>query len=210
MGAGALRGRRVYYAPRSPKAPSASASARLPYVRAALSDPVDAADHVRGATHAPLTLVEYGDYECTYCRSAGDQVDTLLHELGDDARFAFRHFPVALVHPHAHQAAEAAEAAAGQLRFWEMHGLMLNTHRVLDVQTLLALARDLDLDETQVQAELASHDHLRRVRRDISSGHRSGVSRTPSFFVNGLRFEREHDFATVDELMTAVRAACLS
>lgn len=175
-----------------------------------LSDPVGPIDHVRGGKHPRLTLVEYGDYECMYCRAAANQVSVLLDELGDDARFAFRHFPVALVHPHSHQAAEAAEAASQQDRFWEMHQLMLDTRRMLELQTLLALANRTGLDESRVQTALASHEHLSRVRRDIESGLRAGVKSTPSFFVNGVRFQREHGFTTVEELVDAVRAACLA
>lgn len=179
-----------------------------PTIKDQLGDPIGAEDHVFGRPHAPLTLVEYGDYECTYCRQAGDQVNRLLSELAGGARFAFRHFPVALVHPHAHRAAEAAEAAAQQGRFWDMHHRLLATHRVLDLRKLLALARELGLDEDRFQSDLGSHEHLARVRRDIESGMRSGVTRTPTFFVNGQRFERAYDAETVDGLIAAVRAAC--
>ena len=150
-------------------------------------------DHVRGPADAPAELVEYGDYECPFCAAAYPIVEGLLADAGDAIRFAFRHFPMSTVHPHAERAAQAAEAAAAQGRFWPMHELLFaNQHRLGD-RDLLGYARVLDLDVDRFARELATRVHLGRVREDLMSGVRSGVNGTPTFFTNGLRHDGSHD-----------------
>jgi protein-disulfide isomerase len=150
-------------------------------------------DHVRGPADAPTELVEYGDYECPYCAAAYPVVEGLLADAGDAVRFAFRHFPLSTVHPHAERAAQAAEAAAAQGRFWPMHELLFaNQHRLGD-RDLLGYARALDLDVDRFAMELDTRVHLGRVREDLMSGVRSGVNGTPTFFTNGLRHDGSYD-----------------
>ena len=150
-------------------------------------------DHVRGPVDAAAELVEYGDYECPYCAAAHPVVEGLLADAGDTIRFAFRHFPLSTVHPHAERAAEAAEAAGAQGRFWPMHDLLFaNQHRLGD-RDLLTYARALDLDVDRFASELSTGVHLGRVREDLMTGVRSGVNGTPTFFTNGVRHDGPHD-----------------
>jgi protein-disulfide isomerase len=160
-------------------------------------------DHVQGPAAAPLTLVEYGDFECPYCGAAHPVVKEVQRILGDDLRFVFRHFPLTRIHPHAFQAAEIAEAAAIQGRFWQMHDHLLENQRHLRTSALLSYAEELGLDVARVQTELEGHVHEARVRDDVRSGLLSGVNGTPTFFVNGARHDGSHD---VDTLLAALRA----
>lgn len=166
-----------------------------------LSVPISERDHVlsRGAE---LTLLEYGDYECPYCAAAHPVVKQLLRRVGDDVRYAYRHFPLTQIHPRAQLAAEAAEAAGSQGRFWELHDLMFETRR-LSPHELLALATQIDLDADRFAAELDTHAHLPRVREDFLTGIRSGVNGTPTFFVDGVRHNGGWD---LDSLLEALEA----
>jgi protein-disulfide isomerase len=165
--------------------------------------PVDGRDHVRGPADAPATLVEYGDYECTYCGLAHPIVEEVQRRLGRQLRFAFRHFPLAEIHPHAQPAAEAAEAAGAQGRFWEMHDLLYKNQQALDDADLLRYAHALELDLTRFVSELADRTWETRVREDFMSGVRSGVNGTPTFFVNGVRHDGPWD---ADSLIEALMA----
>jgi len=169
-----------------------------------LAVPVGPRDHIIGPDTAPVTLVEYGDYECPYCGAAHPIVQALVDRLGDDLRFVFRHFPLAQAHPHAQQAAEAAEAAGVQGKFWQMHDLLYEHQTALDSHHLLAYAGALGLDVERFASELASHVHADRVRQDFMSGVRSGVNGTPSFFINGRRHDGSYDLRT---LLAAIVAA---
>jgi Na+/H+ antiporter NhaA len=170
-----------------------------------LADDVDPArDHVRGATDAPVTLVEYGDYECRYCGQAEVVVRQLLQEFGDDLRYVWRHLPLAEVHPHAQLAAEAAEAAAGQGAFWAMHDTLLTHQGELRPGDLRRYAVELGLDADRLSDELGRHVYRERVAEDVAGADASGVAGTPSFFVNGGRHDGAYDIAT---LSAAVRAA---
>jgi protein-disulfide isomerase len=165
-------------------------------------------DHVRGPADAPTELVEYGDYECPFCAAAYPVVEGLLADAGDVIRFAFRHFPMATVHPHAERAAEAAEAAGAQGRFWPMHELLFANQDRLGDGDLVAYARSLDLDVDRFSSELATGVHLDRVREDLMSGVRSGVNGTPTFFTNGLRHDGPYDARSLAKgLGLAVRAS---
>ena len=162
--------------------------------RAKLSLPVGERDHIIGPEDAPVTLVEYGDYECPYCRAAHLIVKEVREVMGDHLRFVFRHFPLTQIHPHAEVAAEAAESAGAQGSFWEMHDLMYENQEVLDPRHLVAFAEQLSLDTIRFARELRDHVYHDRVRQDFTSGVRSGVNGTPAFFINGFRYDGSWDF----------------
>jgi protein-disulfide isomerase len=165
---------------------------------AALTLPVaDDRDHIQGAPDAAVTLVEYGDYECPYCGAAYPIVKEVQEAMGDGLRFVFRNFPISTAHPHAEQAAEAAEAAAAQGRFWPMHDLLYENQQRLEAEDLLAYAGQLGLDAARFESEFEGHVHAARVHEDFMSGVRSGVNGTPTFYVNGVRHDDSYDFETL-------------
>ena len=149
----------------------------------------DDRDHVQGVADAPVTLVEYGDYECPYCGMAYPIVKSLQRALGNRLRFVFRNFPLKDSHPHAEHAAEAAEAAAAQGRFWEMHDTLFENQQRLRDDDLVAYSNTLGLDAARVAKELAEGTWTKRVGDDFRSGVRSGVNGTPTFFINGERYD---------------------
>jgi len=169
-----------------------------------LTLPVAPRDHTQGPTRAPVTLVEYGDYECPHCGRAYPIVKAIQEELGERLRFVFRNFPLSEMHPNAENAAEAAEAAADQGKFWEMHDAIFEHQRALEPPHLVALAAKLGLDSTQVASDLKSHTHAPRVREDFMSGVRSGVNGTPTFFLNGVRYDDSWDQETLQAALEAV------
>lgn len=152
---------------------------------------------------AAVTLVEYGDFECPHCRSAHVMLDNLFAQLGDRFRLVFRHFPLTQMHPHAGQAAEAAEAAAAQRRFWDMHDLLFDHQNALGDDDLVAYAAELRLDVERFGLELVQGSHRPRVQDDFLSGVRSGVNGTPTFFVN----DRRHDGSWDEDSLGAVIVA---
>jgi protein-disulfide isomerase len=154
-------------------------------------------DHIQGAPDAAVTLVEYGDYECPYCGAAYPIVKKVQEAMGDGLRFVFRNFPITTAHPHAEQAAEAAEAAAAQSQFWPMHDLLYENQQRLDAGDLLAFADRLGLDVDRFERELEQHVHAARVHEDFMSGVRSGVNGTPTFYVNGVRHDDSYEFDTL-------------
>ena len=151
--------------------------------------PVSAHDHIRGPVNAPLTLVQYGDFQCPHCAAAYPEVAAIANELSDSLRRVLRHFPLAQVHPQAQRAAEAAEAAASQGRFWDMASLLYENQEELDDHSLGRYARKAGLDLKRFRKELSSGVHAARVRADYLGGIRSGVNGTPTFFINGKRYE---------------------
>lgn len=155
--------------------------------------PVGPTDHVLGPEKASVTLVEYGDYECPFCARAHGVLAQVLEHVREEARFAYRHFPLSQMHPHAQRAAQAAEAAAAQGRFWEMHHTLYEHQDALDLEDLLEYAEALDLDVVRFAAELREEVHLPHVRADFRSGVRSGVNGTPTFFINEERFDLPWD-----------------
>ena len=157
----------------------------------------DDRDHIQGPADAAVTLVEYGDYECPYCGAAYPIVKELQARMGDRLRFVFRNFPISTSHPHAEQAAEAAEAGAAQGRFWAMHDLLYENQTQLRDQDLHRYAEQLGIDVERFDKDLAEHVHAPRVREDFMSGVRSGVNGTPSFYVNGARHDDSYDFETL-------------
>ena len=168
---------------------------------ARLTLPVGARDHAQGPPDATLTLVEYGDYECPHCGRAYPIVKEVQRRLGSKLRFVFRNFPLGESHPHAQHAAEAAEGAAIQGRFWEMHDTLFEHQRSLDDTHLVGYAATLGLDAKAFERELQAHAHRARVREDFISGVRSGVNGTPTFFINGLRYDDSWDADTLTEAL---------
>jgi protein-disulfide isomerase len=154
-----------------------------------LTPPVGERDHIAGPDDAPVTLVEYGDYECPYCGMAHPVVKRAQRDLGKQLRFVFRNFPLAEAHPHAQIAAQAAEAAGAQGRFWEMHDMIFEHQDALEVEDLLGYATSLGLDAEQIARDLEAGTYVKRVRDDFRSGVKSGVNGTPTFFVNGARYD---------------------
>ena len=146
---------------------------------------VSAADHAIGSAHAPLTVVEYGDFECPNCKNAAPAVKILLGNYPEQVRVIFRHFPLEDAHPHALAAAEAAECAGAQGKFWEMHDLLFEHQTHLKVKHLSGYAEQLGLDMARYTAEMDDEVYRQRIREHQRSGRDSGVHSTPAFFVNG-------------------------
>jgi len=163
-------------------------------------------DHVRGAEDAPVTLVEYGDYQCPYCGQAEIVVRELLDSFGDELRYVWRHLPLVDVHPSAQRAAEAAEAAAAQGRFWDMHDRLLTHQDELSPRDLRAHAEALGLDVERFVEDLRTREHAERVADDVHSADASGVTGTPTFFVNGQRHQGAYDSDTLSRAVSAARA----
>ncbi|CAA9266489.1 MAG: Na+/H+ antiporter NhaA type, partial [uncultured Blastococcus sp.] len=172
-----------------------------------LLTPVDPVrDHVRGPVDAPLTLVEYGDFECPFCGRATGAVEELRERFGGQLRYVFRHAPLTGVHPHAQLAAEAAEAAAAQGRFWDMYDLLFASQDRLAVTDLLDHAAVLGLDVQRFAADMGSGRLSRRVQRDLDSAERSGVTGVPAFFVDGRRHRGPNDAETLAGALHAAAA----
>ena len=169
---------------------------------ARLAPPVGERDHVQGPTTASVTLVEYGDYECPYCRAAVAIVQELQRLLPDQLRFVFRHFPLENLHPHARRAAEAAEAAGAQGKFFEMHAALFEHQTALEDEDLMRYAAELNLDIARFRADLDAHTHASRVREDFRSGVRSGVRGTPTFYLDTDRYD---GVVGVRQLIAAIR-----
>ena len=150
-----------------------------------LSVPIGAADHVLGEPHAPLELVEFGDFECPNCKQAAPAVKLVLDRFPGKIRFAFRHFPLPEVHPHALLAAEVAEVAGAQGKFWPMHDLLFDNQLHLKAPSLHGYAERLQLDMARYAAEIDDHIYLQRIREHMQVAHASGVRGTPTFFING-------------------------
>ena len=165
---------------------------------AELTVPVDGdRDHVQGPAAAPVTLVEYGDYECPYCGAAYPIVKQLQSQLGDRLRFVFRNFPITTAHPHAQHAAEEAEWAAAAGTFWPMYAALYEHGQSLTDGRMLDLARGLGLDAAALAEAWRAHTFIRRVKEDFLSGIKSGVDGTPTFFINGVRHDGGWDEATL-------------
>jgi protein-disulfide isomerase len=170
-----------------------------------LAVPIGARDHVRGAARAPLTLVQYGDYECRDCGRAYSIVKAVRQRFGSKLRFVFRNFPITDLHPHAEVAAEVAEAAATHGKFWEMHDVLFENQHALGRQDLIAYITELGVDISI--SELRERVYLPRIVEDVTSGQESGLDGTPAFFINGARFEGTWDESN---LVAALSADCPS
>jgi len=159
-----------------------------------LTPEVSSRDHVQGRSDAAITLVEYGDYECPYCGQASSIVKELQSAFGDSLRFVFRNLPLSNIHPHALPAAELAEAVGMQGRFWDIHDVLYENQSRLDDQSLRSYAEQVGADVSQVLAAVGSRPVQDRIQEDIDSGIRSGANGTPTFFVNGLRYDGSWEF----------------
>jgi protein-disulfide isomerase len=168
-------------------------------------------DHVLGPAGAPVTVLEYGDYECPFCRGAARDVHRMLDLYPGMIRFVFRNFPISQLHPHAEQAAEAAEAAAVQGKFWEMYELLLRSSSRLDLHSLLGYAEHLDLDVGRFRQEVTGGVHAARIERDLREGIRNGVNATPKFYVDGERIDGKFPLEGLeDAIRVAIRATSIS
>ena len=166
-----------------------------------LIPPVGEHDRVRGPADAPMTLVEYGDYDCPYTVRANAVVNGLRKRLGDRMNFVFRAFPLTQIHEHAQAAAEAAEVAAAQGKFWEMHDRLFEAHRKLEAEDLERYAEEVGLDAMRFDRQMLAHAHAARVREQLESGLASGVQGTPTFFIGGVRHDGSYDLATLQAAM---------
>lgn len=169
-----------------------------------LAIPVTPEDHSVGPASAPVTLVEYGDFECPACAQASHVVNLLLTHFGEHLRFVFRHFPLREVHPHAELAAEAAEAADAQNRFWQLHALLFANQRHLDARSLVGYAQRAGLELHRFDHAMGHHLYLPRVRAQSEGGHESGVRGTPTFYVNGSVCDTSFNF---ENLRTTIENA---
>jgi len=164
--------------------------------------PIHDGDHVHGPASASFTLVEYGDYECPDCGRLFWIIRDLQTELGDRLRVVYRHYPLSGIHPHAQEAAEAAEASGVQGRFWEMHDLLFEKQMALDRKNLIAYAENLSLDLGRFRSELKGKTYDQRVRDDFRRGVQNGVYRTPGLFLNGVRHDDVWDRETLLRKLT--------
>jgi protein-disulfide isomerase len=169
-----------------------------------LSTPVGARDHSVGPAQAPITIVEYGDFQCSHSGRAYLVVKALQQRIGMRLRFAFRNFPIVELHPRSLVAAEAAEAAASQGRFWKMHDLLFENQRALGTAALDRYARALELDMGRFTDDMNEHTFRSRIQADVETGVMSGVEGTPTFFINGVRYEGAHDLVSLLAASVAV------
>jgi len=169
-----------------------------------LAVPVSERDHSQGPATAAVTLVQYGDYECPYTRRSTWVVQALQQELGDQLRFVYRNFPLTEIHPHALHAALAAEAAAAQGKFWEMHDYIFHHQHTLEDSDLEQFAGAVGLDLQQYRHDIADQRALARIEEDVAGGERSGVQGTPTFFINGVLYRGSWE---LDPLLAALQAA---
>jgi protein-disulfide isomerase len=171
---------------------------------ATLTPPVGEHDHIEGENAAQITLLEYGDYQCPYCGMAYPVVKRVQKHFGAKLKFVFRNFPLNDMHPHAELAAESAEAASAQGKFWEMHDAIYENQEQLGPNLIAELGRQLGLDSTKLDEDVESRKYKDYVRQDFMSGVRSGVNGTPTFFINGVRFDGSPDR---DSLVDAIDKA---
>ena len=172
-----------------------------------LTPPVSERDHLLGSADARVTLVEYGDFECPYCGALHPVIQAARQAFGGNLRFGFRHFPLRSSHPHALAAAKAAEAAAEQGRFWEMHDRLYRRQTELEDEDLLRHARKIGLDVARFERELAARTHEVRIREDLASAAQSGAGGTPSLFINGELYQGPLDR---DDVFAALARAAVA
>jgi protein-disulfide isomerase len=163
-------------------------------------------DHVRGVPNPSITLVEYGDYECPFCGEAFWVLRQIEQRFAKELRFVFRNFPLTEIHPQAMVAAEAAEAADAQGKFWEMHDAIYENQRALSPEMLVALADRMRLDTDRFEEDVDSHRFATKIHKDFMSGVRSGVNGTPTLFINGYRFDGPVDFTLLSRAIEEARA----
>lgn len=164
---------------------------------ATLKVPVTPRDHTKGPANAPVTLLEYGDYECPYCGLAHPIVNLIQQHFGPRLRFVFRHFPLSQAHPNAESAAQTAEFAGSHAKFWEMHDELYDNQQRLGLPLYFALAGVLGLSELELRESLIEGTFATKVRADFLSGARSGVNGTPCFFINGVRHDGTYELEDI-------------
>jgi protein-disulfide isomerase len=165
--------------------------------RPQLTPPISERDHIQGQNSARVTLVEYGDYQCPDCLQAFPIMIDIQEHLGDKMRLVFRNFPLTTAHPKAQHAAEAAESAGAQGKFWEMHDYLFEHQAHLEDSNLFEHATEIGLDLHRFKRDLEIHSFTARVREDVESGIKSGVTGTPTFFINGFRHDGPWDLETL-------------
>lgn len=170
---------------------------------ATLKPPVSTRDHSAGGLDAPVTLVEYGDYQCPYCGAVHPVIRRLQKALGKRLRFIFRNFPLVQAHPYALMAAETAEAAALQGKFWEMHDFIFENQESLAPEILPAWANELGLDMRKFATAIKERSAVKRIEEDRQSGIESGVNGTPTFFINGMIYEGDDDYESLRAALMA-------
>ena len=170
-----------------------------------LKIPISQSDHAQGPENAPLVLVKYGDYQCPYCRQAFPIVKRIQKFFKDDLRFVFRNFPLSTAHPNAMDAAAAAEAAALQGKFWEMHDLLYENQENLEKEALLQYGEKLKLDMKKFKKDMEGQAVADKIAADFDGGVRSGVNGTPSFFINGARFDGDWSYDSLLNVLKKVR-----
>jgi protein-disulfide isomerase len=158
-------------------------------------------DHIRGSINAPITLVEYGDYECPYTGMAYSIIKEIMKQFGDNIYIVFRNFPLNDIHPHAQHAAEAAEAAAAQDKFWQMHDYLFEHQKALDDIHLFEYAQKVGLDIDRFKKEMSGHIYAPLINESLRNGIDSGVEGTPTFFVNGVHYEDSLDIDTFSNVL---------
>jgi protein-disulfide isomerase len=168
-----------------------------------LTPPVSERDHAQGPANAPITLVEYGDYQCPYCGEAHPVVKQLQKAFAKRLRFVFRNFPLTEAHPYALIAAETAEAAALQGKFWEMHDRIYENQEELEPDILPVWAEEIGLDLDRIGTALKQGTVKKRIKEDLASGIESGVNGTPSFFINGMGYDGESDYESLRAALEA-------
>jgi protein-disulfide isomerase len=168
--------------------------------------PINEHDHVIGPDDAPVTLVEYGDYQCPHCQAAWQEVELVLQQFERNLRYAYRHFPISTVHPLAKPAAETAEFAGAHGLFWEMHSAIFANGHQLSGPTLFALANQLGLDAGELRSALEQSTYAPKVEEDFIGGVRSGVNGTPCFFINGERHDGAYDASSLSAAIQAARS----
>ncbi len=174
------------------------------YTSATLTRPVSDRDHIEGPADAPLTLVEYGDYQCPFCGAAYPVVKRLQKKFGKNLRFVFRNFPLTQAHPYALIAAEAAEAAALQGKFWEMHDLLYEQQAFLEPEMIPLWAKRIGLDLRKFENDIREGVVENRIKEDRQSAIRSGVNGTPTFYMNGIRYDGSPDYYSMLEALESL------
>jgi protein-disulfide isomerase len=164
---------------------------------ATLKAPITRNDHIRGPANAPITVVEYGDYECPHCGLAYPIVNQVLLSFSGRVQFVYRHFPLTEIHPHAEIAAESAEFASAAGLFWDMHDALFENQSRLSITTIFLIGAELGLPETAMRNALETGRYRNKVRSDFMGGVRSGVNGTPAFFINGVRHDGAYDYASL-------------
>lgn len=174
--------------------------------RILLAVPDPERDHISGSANGTIRLLEYGDYECPFCAGAHEMVKEIQRRLGDDLLFAFRNFPLANIHPHSEHAAEAAEGAGAQGNFWGMHDVLFENQTALEDEDLADYAVKFGLDGARLVREVISSVYAPRIREDFKSGVRNGVNGTPTFFINGERYDGVRELEHLLNALTARQA----